>query len=109
MAVIRLVNEMTEANDSRNLLKLEIALTKVDLLIIDELSYVRFNRDQSELLFQIISECSERVSILISSNLEFSKRVKLFYDEMMLTVLIDRFTFKGHILNLDTKDNLRRI
>ena len=108
MTAARLVNEMTEAKDSRNLLKLERALTKVDLLIIDELSYVRFNRAQSELLFQIISERSERGSIITSSNLEFSKWVDLFENEMTLSALIDRLTFKSHILNLNTKDNLGR-
>lgn len=90
-------------------MKLERALTKVDLPIIDELSYVRFNRAQSELLFQIISERSERGSIITSSNLEFSKWVDLFENEMMLSALIDRLTFKSHILNLNNKDNLGRL
>jgi len=52
--------------------KLEKSLSKVALLIIDELSYLTFNRYQSEMLFQVISERSERASIIVTTNLEFS-------------------------------------
>lgn len=97
----RLANEMAEAKDSRSLVKLEKSLTKVDLLIIDEMSYVSFNRHQSELLFQVISERSERGSIITSTNLEFSRWIELFENEMMLTAMIDRLTFKSHILNMN--------
>lgn len=47
----RLANELTEAADERRLNKLLNALSKVDLLIVDELSYLTFNRTKSELLF----------------------------------------------------------
>jgi len=97
----RLANEMKEAQDQRSLVKLEKALTKVDLLIIDEMSYVSFNKHQSELLFQVVSERSERGSIITSTNLEFSKWVELFENEMLLTAMIDRLTFKSHILNMN--------
>ncbi len=97
----RLANEMTEAKDSRTLTRLIKALTKADLLILDELSYVSFNRHQSELLFQVISERSERGSIITSTNLEFSKWPELFANEMLLTAMIDRLTFKSHVLNMN--------
>ena len=64
--------------------KLEKSLSKIDLLIIDELSYLTFNRYQSEMLFQIISERSERASVIISTNLEFSQWTQLFENEMLL-------------------------
>ncbi len=92
---------MTEAKDSRTLTRLMKSLTKVDLLILDELSYVSFNRHQSELLFQVISERSERGSIITSTNLEFSKWPELFANEMLLTAMIDRLTFKSHVLNMN--------
>ncbi len=47
----------------------EKSLTKVDLLIINELSYLTFNRYQSEILYQVISERFERSSIIITTNL----------------------------------------
>lgn len=67
------------------------SLSKIDLLIIDELSYLTFNRYQSEMLFQIISERSERASVIISTNLEFSQWTA-FENEMLLAALIDRVT-----------------
>lgn len=53
-------------------------ISKIDLLIIDELSYLTFNGYQSGMLVQIISERSERASVIISKNLEFSKWTQLF-------------------------------
>lgn len=97
----RLADEMAEAKDARALTRLMRVLTKVDLLILDEMSYVTFNRHQSELLFQVISERSERGSIITSTNLEFSKWPELFANEMLLTAMIDRLTFKSHILNMN--------
>lgn len=91
----RLANEMTEAKDPRTLTRLMKSLTKVDLLILDELSYVSFNRHQSELLFQVISERLESGSIITSTNLVFSKWPELFANEMLLTAMIDRLTFKS--------------
>lgn len=78
--------------------KLEKNLAKTELLIIDELSYLTFKRHQSEMLFQVISERSEKASVIITTNLEFSKWSELFENEMMLSTLIDRVTFKSHIL-----------
>ena len=86
---------------------MEKSLSKIDLLIIDELSYLTFNRHQSEMLFQIISERSERASVIISTNLEFSKWTDLFENEMMVAALIDRITFRSHILNMNVTSSYR--
>ncbi len=77
------------------------------MLIIDELSYLTFNRYQSEMLFQVISERSERSSIIITTNLEFSKWTDLFENEIMVAALIDRVTFRSHILNMNVKESYR--
>ena len=87
--------------------KIEKSLAKVDLLIIDELSYLTFNRHQSELLFQVISERSERGSVIITTNLEFSKWTELFENEMMVSALIDRVTFRWHILDMNVSESYR--
>ena len=65
---VNLAAELAEAVQMNRLSKLEKSLSKIDLLIIDELSYLTFNRYQSEMLFQIISERSERASVIISTN-----------------------------------------
>lgn len=102
-----LATELAEALQYNRLSKLEKSLSKIDLLIIDELSYLTFNRHQSELLFQVISERSERGSVIISTNLEFSKWTELFENEIMVAALIDRVTFRSHILDMNVKDSYR--
>ena len=87
--------------------KLEKSLNKIDLLIIDELSYLTFNRYQSEMLFQIISERSERASVIISTNLEFSQWTQLFENETLLAALIDRVTFRSFVLNMNCSSSYR--
>jgi len=104
---VNLANELAEALQYHRLSKLEKSLSKVDLLIIDELSYLTFNRHQSEMLFQVISERSEKASIIITTNLEFSSWTDLFENEIMVAALIDRVTFRSHILNMNVKQSYR--
>jgi len=104
---VNLATELAEAAQTHRLSRLEKTLSKADLLIVDELSYLTFNRYQSEMLFQVISERSEKASVIISTNLEFSEWTQLFENEMMLAALIDRVTFRSHILNMNSKSSYR--
>lgn len=96
-----LATMLVEARETKELLKLERQLQKADLLIIDELSYLSFNRHQSELLFKVISDRAERSSVIISTNLEFSRWTELFENPTLITALVDRLTFRAHILNMN--------
>ena len=102
-----LANELSEALQEGRLSKPERSLSKFDLLIIDELSYLTFNRSRSELLFQVISERSERASVIITTNLEFSQWTQLFENEMMVAALVDRVTFNSQILNMNCTTSYR--
>lgn len=104
---VNLANELAEAIQFHRLSKFEKGLAKTDLLILDELSYLTFNRHQSEMLFQVISERAERASIIITTNLEFSNWTQLFENEIMVAALIDRVTFRSHILNMNVKESYR--
>lgn len=97
----RLANELTEAADEQRLNKLLNALSKVDLLIVDELNYLIFNRTKSELLFQVISEHSERASVIVSTNLAFHSWTELFENDMMVSALVDRLTYRSHVLDMN--------
>ena len=96
-----LSNELIEAMEYKRLLKLERQLSKTDLLIIDEASYITFNRHQSELLFKVIADRAEKRSVIISTNLKFSEWTTLFENETMVAALIDRLTFRSHVLNMN--------
>lgn len=96
-----LSTELCEAKDNYHLGKLERTLAKADLLILDELSYLSFNRHQSELLFKVISDRSEQSSTIVTTNLPFSKWTDLFENTTMVAALIDRLTFKSHVLDMN--------
>ena len=68
-----LSTELCEARDNYRLGKLERTLAKADLLILDEMSYLSFNRHQSELLFKVISDRSEKGSTIMTTNLPYSQ------------------------------------
>ena len=77
------------------------APAKSDLLILDELSYLSFNRHQSELLFKVISDRSEKSSTIVTTNLPFSKWTELFENTTMVAALLDRLTFRSHVLDMN--------
>lgn len=97
-----LSNELIEAQEYKKLIKIERQLAKAELLIIDELSYLTFNRHQSELLFKVIADRAERRSVIVSTNLKFSDWITMFENTTMVTALIDRLTFRSHVLNMNS-------
>ena len=96
-----LSTELCEAMDNYQSGKLERSLEKADLLILDELSHIRFNRQQSELLFKVISDRSERSSTIVTTNLPFSQWTELFENSTMAAVLVERLTFHSHVLDMN--------
>lgn len=98
---LKLVTELREAKDGYHLRKMEKSIAAADLLLLDELSYASFGIEESELLFKVIAERSERTSTMITTNLEFPKWPTLFRDATLVTALVDRLTYHSHILNMN--------
>lgn len=96
-----LSTELAEARDNYALGKLEKRIRQADLLILDEMSYVSFDRFQSELLFKVISDRSERGSVIVTTNLAFSQWTELFENTAMVAALVDRLTFKSYVLDMN--------
>ncbi len=97
-ALVNLLNDAQRKGELGQLLK---KLSKAELLICDEWGYVPLDRDGSKLLFQVISECYEQRSVIITTNLEFSKWVNIFYDEQLTAALIDRLVHHSYLLIFD--------
>ncbi|MGA9175370.1 MAG: IS21-like element helper ATPase IstB [Thermoactinomyces sp.] len=73
-------------------------LLNSDMLIIDEIGFVPFHKDGSELFFNLMSECYERLSVVATSNLEFSQWNTVFGDDRLTAALVDRLVHHAHIL-----------
>ncbi|KAB8186820.1 hypothetical protein FH608_045835, partial [Nonomuraea phyllanthi] len=69
----KLVNELVEAADDKQLSKTIARYGRVDLLCIDELGYMELDRRGAELLFQVLTEREEKASVAIASNESFGK------------------------------------
>jgi len=96
-----LVHDLIEAQDERRLQRLQKQLTSQNLLIIDELGFVPLSKSGAELLFEVISQCYERGSIIITSNLPFDEWTEVFGSERLTGALLDRLTHHVHILEMN--------
>ena len=94
----KLVNELVEAADDKQLTKLINRYGRVDLILVDELGYLQLDRRGAELLFQVLAEREERSAIAIASNEPFSSWTKTFTDPRLCAAIVDRLTFAGQII-----------
>jgi DNA replication protein DnaC len=94
-----LVNELVEARQERTLQRLIQKYVRCDLLVLDELGYIPFSKEGSELLFQVLAERHEKGSVIITTNLGFADWTRVFGDATMTAALLDRLTHKAHIIH----------
>lgn len=93
-----LVNELIEARDHKQLQRTQKALSKVQLLIIDELGFVPLSKTGAELLFDVFSQRHERAATIVTSNLPFDEWTAVFGCQRLTGALLDRLTHHSHIL-----------
>lgn len=95
-----LANILLERNNKGTLNNYLSTLKKVELIVIDEVGFVPLHKDAAELLFQVISDCYEQRSLIITSNLEFSQWNTVFGDNRLTAALVDRLIHHSHIVIL---------
>lgn len=95
-----LATEYAEAREEKTVLKLERAIERRDLIVIDELGYVPLGQNGAENLFGFFSKCYERTSVVLTTNLPFSQWPAVFGDERLTGALLDRLTHRVQVIEM---------
>lgn len=74
---------------------------RIEAIVIDDISYIPQDRDETDLLFQLLAECYERRTVVVTSNLAFSDWNQVFKDPMTTMAAIDRLVHHSIILELN--------
>ena len=100
--VAKLLTQIRECHSNRTLRMLELRFEKYDLVICDELGYISFDKQGSEMLFNHLSLRTGLKSTIITSNQSFEKWNEIFGKDTVLTAsLLDRLTHKACMVNMN--------
>lgn len=103
-----LVNRLSEAKSDGTLSSFMKKILKAELIICDEWGYVPLDITGAQLLFELISECYEQRTLIVNTNIEFSRWVNVFYDKDMTAAILDRMLHHCHLLLFPGDSNRMR-
>jgi DNA replication protein DnaC len=98
-----LVQELLRAKKELRMERLFKKLSRLDVLIVDDIGYVQQSREEMEVLFTLLAQRYERGSLMITSNLPFSQWDQIFKDPMTTAAAIDRVIHHSVIIELNLK------
>lgn len=99
-SIPNLVIELREAMSQSSLNLYKRKFEKYDLVIIDELGYVSFEKQSCEILFNLLSNRNDKGSMIITTNLEFDRWQEVFQDPMLTGAIVDRLTYKAYVIKM---------
>lgn len=97
----KLILELNAAHQEGRLKQKLDALEKCDLVILDEWGYLPCDPDGAKLLFRVISLCYEKISLLFTTNIDFSRWGAIFSDSDMARAMLDRVIHHGRLVTYD--------
>lgn len=100
ISVPNLMIEIKEQMTLNQLHRFKKRFEKYDLVILDEMGYISFDKDVSEVLFNLLSNRIQKASTIITTNLTFDRWEEIFKDPILTTAIIDRLAYKAHIIDL---------
>jgi len=103
LSAASLVQQLLVAKNKMDLDNFIKRLDKYEVLIIDDISYIPYDKRESDLLFVLLAARYEQRSLVITSNLVFSKWNQIFQDEMTTAAAIDRLVHHSTIIELNTE------
>jgi len=95
-----LVIELREAMSLNQISIFRKKFEKYELVILDELGYISFDKDGNEILFNLLSARNDAGSIIITTNLVFERWVEVFKDPVLTGALVDRLAHRSHVLDM---------
>ena len=100
ITVPNLITELKESMTMNQLTTYKKKFINYDLVILDELGYISFDKEGSELLFNLLSMRNETKSLIITTNLTFNRWQEVFNDPVLTTAMVDRLTCRAHVINI---------
>ncbi|MDO4650503.1 MAG: IS21-like element helper ATPase IstB [Eubacteriales bacterium] len=101
-----MMDDLYDAARKGTLLSTLEKLDKIPLLIIDELSYLKMDKEKESIFFQLIRRRYERCSLIITTNLPLGQWDEVFTGQIAATAILDRLIHHCHVLNI-TGDSFR--
>jgi DNA replication protein DnaC len=97
---IELVDNLFEAYAEGTLKAMFRKLSTIDLLIIDDLGYLKMNKEKESIFFQLIRQRYEKSSLIITTNLPFNRWDEVFTSEVAATAVLDRLLHHCHVISI---------
>lgn len=100
-SVPTLITRLKESRSEKTLRIFQSRLEKYDLIIVDELGYISFDKEGSELLFTSLSLRANNKSTIITTNLSFDRWEEVFKDPVLTAAMVDSLAHKAFMVNMN--------